>query len=285
MSHHWHNHIMRIGLGKLIRRELQVLVQPGVIEMTLLNRSLLHRLKPRIIKQHLIQSDEVSAVTLAPELLRKLAQSLTSPVWQDAIPTIVLSNAFAHYAVLPWNAQISNKTEHSAYLQHTYMSQFGDASKSWHLSVHEAGFGKASIASGVHKSLLEQLESVFNAAEMPMKAVNPLLMQSTNLALAYLKASKRPQSFWLACVESQRLVLALLVDGDWKSVRNMAAESDLNTQIKTQIQRESVLDASYSQLPILQYGTADIMLPHLMHLPNMLRTDDVVHPILSKWAA
>lgn len=285
MSLHWPETIANIGSNTLYGSELRVLVQPSTIEICLLKRDFLHGFKARIIKQQLIQSDESSTETIAPKLLRKLAQSLTYPAWQSVAPVVVLSNAFVHYAVLPWNAEITNKTERAAYLQHTFVNQFGDTSKHWHLSAYAAGYSKASIASGVNQALLAQLEATFYAAEMPLKVVNPLLMQATNQALAHLRKHKLPQSFWLACVENQHLVLALLMDGDWKSVRNMAAEVDLSAQIKTQIQREAVLDANYAQLPVLQYGVADIAVPHLIRLPNMLQPDDFAHTSQPQWAA
>ncbi len=285
MSLHWSETVMNISFGTLYGSELRVLVEPGAIDVTLLKRDFVHGFKAHVANRLLIKTDAPNTETIAPNLLCKLAESLQNPAWHCAAPMVVLSNAFVHYAMLPWNSEITNKAERAAYLQHVFANQYGELTDHWHLNAHTAGFGMANIASGVNKSLLEQLEATFSATALPLKGVHPLLMQATNQALAHLKTHKLPQSFWLACIENRRLVLALLVNGDWKSVRNMAAETDPSAQIHTLIQREAVLAPDYLQLPVLLHGAADIALPNLIRLSNQMQPDDFAHSIQPKWAA
>lgn len=280
MLPHWSETLMNIGLGTLYGSELRVLLQPNSIELILLKTDFLdgfkskHGFKSKIVKQEIIDvKDETTDVGLLTKLLTKLSDTLQNPIWHKAAPVLVFSNTFMRYAVLPWNAEIKSKQERSAYLQHSFLQHFGVASKNWLLCEHIAGYGKTSIASGVDKDLLKQLEAVFEATNMTLKASYPMLMVSANLALAHIKQYKLPQSFWLADVENNRLTIALIQDGNWKLVRNLQAEQDVGKQIAVAIQRESVvMETSDDTLPVLlhQLDAQLIHVPdtHTIHLQN-----------------
>ncbi len=255
---------MDIGLQGMLGNELRVFLQPNKIELNLLKTGVLgdfrldsfrlDGLKAKVIKQEIIEVENET------QLLAQLSSALQNPIWHKAKPVAVFSSAFTHFAVLPWNVEIKSKQERSAYLQHRFLQHFGDASKDWLLCEHVAGYGKAAIASGIDANFFKQVEAVFAAANMPLKAAHPLLMLAMNQALFYLNQNKLTQSFWLACEENQRLTLALIINSEWKLVRNVPLEANIHGQLRTLIQREMVLENMDKSLFLLNYKDGEIQL-------------------------
>lgn len=278
MLPHWFENIsgafINTGFAALHGSELRVLLQPNKIELHLLKTDVLAGFKTKSIKRQVIEAeDEAPVGKISTKLLTKLGDALQTSIWQKAAPVAVFSNAFVHYAVLGWNAEISGKQERNAYLQHSFLQHFGEASKRWLLCEHLAGYGQMSIASGIDQALFNQVEVVFDKANMPLKAAHPLLMLAMNRAIAYLKINKSGQSFWLACFESERLTMALIVQGEWKLVRNVPLESDADLQLRTLIQRETILQSllenTGAALSVLLYSDGEIRSVELSSLKPM----------------
>ena len=263
MLPHWPETLINIGFCTLYGKEFRVLLQPNKIELRLLKIDFLHGFKAKVIEQ---QTMEVEDETQIPS---QLSSALQNPIWRRYSPVLVLSNAFVRYAVLTWNDEIKTKQERSVYLQHSFLQHFGEVSKHWLLCEHLAGYGQASIASGIDQVLFKQLEAIFAAADMPLKAAHPLLMLAMNQALVYFKKSKLQQSFWLACFESERLALVLIVQGEWKLVHNVSLEPDANLQLHTLIQRETVLENADESLPVLLFADGEIRQVDSRSLPSM----------------
>jgi hypothetical protein len=247
---------MNIDLQGMFGNELQVFLQPNKIELNLLRADgfRLDGFKAKTIHKKIIEVENET------QLFAQLSSALQNPIWRKAKPVAVFSSAFTHFSVLPWNVEIKSKQERSAYLQHRFLQHFGDASKDWRLCEHVDGYGKAAIASGIDANFFEQVEAVFAAANMPLKAAHPLLMLAMNQAIFYLKKNKLAQIFWLACEENQRLTLVLIIDGEWKLVRNVPLETNIHGQLRTLIQREMVLENMEQNLFLLSYKDGEIQL-------------------------
>ena len=283
---HWPETLMNKGLSTLFGSELRVTFCSNTIKLELLKINFVDGLGQKPIIQQTISLDEEPSYTIAPKLLDKLAHMLRDPTWHHAAPVAVFSSALVRYAVLAWNAEITSKQERSVYLQHAFMNNFGDASKDWLMCEHIAGYGKASLASGIDQTLLKQVEAVFEAAGRPLKAAHPLLMLASNQAIGYIKQNKLAHSFWLVCEENQRLVLALIKNGDWQLVRNVAMEVDKEAQLQSLMQREILLSEIESDLPILVYVDDKICLfDDAKHGHSSVQTTQSGKRQIQKWAA
>lgn len=245
--------------GALFRLTLHVLLLPDLIELSLLKREFKGGFRLKVVHRKTLSLDDVPSINtqqaIAPQFLNKLIAELQQPIYQNVKPVVVLSNYFARYLVLDWNEDIKSKQERSAYLKHSFLQHFGDASKDWHLSDSLPAYGKPAIASGVPRALLQSVEAVFETMNLKLAAIHPMLMLAANQALQHLKKHKLEESCWLACVDNCRLTLALIEEGNWKLVNNVSAELDVGNQINTLILRESVMDNTFSTLPIISIGS------------------------------
>lgn len=261
MSQHWLDALMSQGFGTLFGKELRVLVQPNKIELNLYERDFKGGFQFRRIKHNTINfSEQDNACHLNNDALEKLTKVISNKDWHAAKVYIVLSNSFVRYSVLPWRPEITDKAERDAYLQFTFKQNFGDLIKHWHLALHNAGFGKSSLASAIEYELLNQLKTVFQSAQMSIKGIYPLLMLATNQALSFLKINGLSDSFWISCVENQRLNALLVKDGGVVKVWNQHLPNEDSEHIQTFLLRELMLSEDAKLFPILHYGHQEISL-------------------------
>jgi len=241
----WYNALLlRTGL----RDELRILIQPQRLVMLRLK----HRFgNESIIDRHdlaLTPTEEGPDTGLKPmfqDLWRPAVSALRSALsdsrWQQVIPTIVLSSHFVRYAVIPWNAELANAAERDAYLRHCFMLAYGETARHWDLRLSPAGFGQPALASGIGAPLLEAIRIELEQAGLAAHNIHPNLVLAANETLAYLGKKNAGMSLCFVSLEPGRLCLGLVENGQWRSLKSLAAEADVSAQLQALIQRESIM--------------------------------------------
>ena len=242
----------------LFKDELWVFVYPQCMVLLRITRPVRFGLKQQILHKQVIAlpqpvTDKVNEPQAWGALTQHLKQVLADKKWQNTIPIAIVSNQFARYTVIPWNAELAVEAERKAYMQHCFSLAYGEAAKTWDLCMSEPSYGHPAIASGIHHGLLQALHDVFNAENMTLSAVYPQLMLAINQTVSEVKKQKKPLSFWLVAIQSERLCLTLLIDGGWRLVKNVAIETDISAQVSALIQREMVNGNMTNELPVLVY--------------------------------
>jgi hypothetical protein len=242
----------------LFKNELWVFIYPHCTVFLRITRPLSNGLKQQILHKQVVElphnmagkSNEPQDWALLTQHLKKV---LADKKWQGTIPIAIVSNQFARYAVIPWNAELAVETERKAYMQHCFNLVYGETAKAWDLRMSEPSFGCPAIASGINQGLLQALYEGFTMADMTLSAVYPQLMLAINQTISEVKKQKKPLSFWLVAIQSERLCLTLLIDGGWHLIKNVAIETDISAQISALIQREIVNCNVTEELPVLVY--------------------------------
>ena len=250
MSLHW--------FKSLFKDELWVFIYPQCIVFLRITRSIRNGLKQQILHKQVVElpqniTDKINESQTWDVLTQHLKQVLTNKKWQGTTPVAIVSNEFARYAVIPWNAGLAVGTERRAYMQHCFNLVYGETAKTWDLRMSEPNFGHPAIASGINHGLLQALHNIFNAADMALSAVYPQLMLAINQTVSEVKKQKKPLSFWLVAIQSDRICLTLLIDSGWRLVKNVAIETDISTQVSALIQREMVSCNVQDELPVMVY--------------------------------
>lgn len=140
---------------------------------------------------------------------------------QHCSVTVVLSNHFVRYAVVPWSTGLSNPAEEEAYLRHHFGKIHGERAKAWSLRASEAPAGSPRLASAVDTALIEELKSVFaKSGKAKLVSVQPELMEAANRWRDAIPAG----GAWLVLAEPERACLALHGERGWRSVQNAKGE-------------------------------------------------------------
>ncbi len=126
--------------------------------------------------------------------------------------TVVLSNHFVRYVVVPFNAALSGEGEALAYARFHFTRIYGDAAASWHIRVARSGRGTPCLASAVDQALIDALHACFPAgSRQRLVSVQPWLMPAYN--------RQRGKAAWMLLVEPGRACLACAPGGRWVAVQ------------------------------------------------------------------
>ena len=212
-----------IGLKSLFFNELCLFIQPQRIILLQLNRPIKHGLKPLLMHKQIIELPLEVGVNAdfkqQQAIIQALAQLLTCAQYQKTVVSVVLSNHFARYAIIPWDAALTAEFERQAFMQHCFSLAYGEPAKTWNLCMNLPDFGKNTIASAIAQSFLQDLHGVFSDAGVDLMAVHPHLMLAINQTLSQVKKHHQDSSFWLVAVQSGQLCLAVVERGDWRLVK------------------------------------------------------------------
>jgi len=128
--------------------------------------------------------------------------------------TVVLSNHFVRYALVPWSDALAGAAEEEAYVRHHFVRIHGERAKSWALRCSEAPRGAPRLASAVDRELVEALKGACPG----LASVQPWLMAAINR----WRREIPPGGAWLLLAEREpeRACIALHARGAWRSVQN-----------------------------------------------------------------
>lgn len=131
--------------------------------------------------------------------------------------TVVLSNHFVRYALVPWSGALSGPKEEDAYVRHHFTRIHGERAKSWELRWTPSARGAPRLASAIDASLVEALRSTFPAGgKARLASVQPHLMAAYDRCRGAIPAS----GAWLAVTERDRACVALHAQGRLRAIEN-----------------------------------------------------------------
>jgi len=135
--------------------------------------------------------------------------------------TVVLSNHFVRYALLPWNEGLAGEAEELAYARHRFAQVYGEAAaQAWDIRVSPDG-GGPQLACAVDAGLIAGLDEAAAAAGRRLRSVQPYLMAAYN---RWRRALAGPLT-WFVLAEPGRLCLAALQGGRWHDLANLRADA------------------------------------------------------------
>lgn len=184
--------------------------------------------------------------------------------------SVVVSNHFVRYLVIPWDAQIGSIDEYEAYLRIAFENVFGDTAASWTFRSTTEKAGAPRLAAAIDGELDHGLRQL-GAGSLRLVSVQPYLMAAFNA----LSQTLRRQDFFFLLAEPGRACVLAAVDGYWRTARNQTVveESDIPGFVERELR---LLETSHSRVPQLfvhapELGPLKLPLvhgvaPHLLNL-------------------
>lgn len=166
------------------------------------------------------------------------------PVLEDALKdkqyrkcnvTVVLSNAFVHFLLLPWSGRLIDDEEELAFVRHRFAQVHGEASNGWELRWNNRG--ECRIAVGVQKSFLRSIETAISASQSHLSSVQPYLMSASN---RWRRKVKGPNP-WLAIFEPGHVCIASFKNAAWRSFRSLRLPKNFVGELASAFEREVLL--------------------------------------------
>jgi hypothetical protein len=157
----------------------------------------------------------------------------------EASVTVVLSNHFMRYLVLPWQPALTRSSELAALARLRFEQIHGAVVADWTVQLGDAGYGTPLLACAVDTGLVSGVQSLMQQRGLRLTSMQGLLMAAFNrhrqvLAQAAATASAE-QPAALALIEPGRLCLALLAGGQWLSVSTRRIGADAGPVIEQEL--------------------------------------------------
>ncbi|WP_157991441.1 hypothetical protein [Caldimonas tepidiphila] len=150
-----------------------------------------------------------------------LAEALDAGGSGPARLSIVLSNHFVRYAVLPWNEAFTRPAEREALARHRFAEVYGEAASGWRISLSECHWGAGALACAVDEALAEQLVALCAERRLALLEVQPYFMQAFN---RFRRRLGRSGCFCLA--EPGRVCLGVFRKGAWETLHSQRLPAD-----------------------------------------------------------
>lgn len=242
-------------------KELRVLLGPGQVSLSWAQRSFTLRGVRRTVQEaQAVPVESAAAAQPWRPALLALEAALPAAAKGRCAATVVLSNQFLRYALVPWQAGLAGAQEELSYASHCLAGVYGKAALDWEIRLSYQGHGRPQLAGAVDAELLGCLRSMFARPGVALRSIQPHLMAAFNDARSQL----RGRSAWLALLEPSHLCLALLRDGHWSRVRNVRIGGPWRQELAQILEREAFLvdDAAVpNDVYVGDLESADLVLP------------------------
>jgi hypothetical protein len=175
--------------------------------------------------------------------LEVLAAKVFAGELSGADVTVVLSNHFVHYVLVPWSDALNKEEDQLTFARHRLARVHGSLAEGWLLRLSQANSRQPRLACGVDKALIDALNAVMAPIGGRYRSLQPHFMASFNRWRARL--SEQPG--WFVVAEPGLVCLALLQDGEWRSVRTIRIGADWPGELSSVLAREQYLVDSESE--------------------------------------
>jgi hypothetical protein len=188
---------------------------------------------------------------LPPEALWQELNSVLAPLGgQYRHVVVVLSNQYARWQVLPWQAELRSQADKHAYYLHGLQQAFASDMQDWQVRAQAGSYGQATLVNALPAALTEKLHAVLAEYRLPPGIITPAWALSANQALHGLRQQGRPLDGWIICRESGLLTIGCLMQGVWQQVRQLPVGQHWQQTLLQILQREQVMHPARTGLPV-----------------------------------
>lgn len=219
------------------------MLRPDQVMLASTRRELTRRgVKRHVLEEQVLPSDVTPGEMQTGEMpwqgsFQALETALPGLGCDNSHVTVIVSNHFVRYALIPWSDALSNDTEEMAFAQHSFREMYGSDADSWELRINRDSTGMTQLACAVDARLLDGLRGLFSRAGIGLQSIQPHLMDAYNSN----RAALRGKSAWLVIAERGNTCLVLLRDGQWSWVRTIRTGAEWREELPLLLEREELL--------------------------------------------
>lgn len=215
-------------MSLLLRNKLIITFNPQQINMTW------HRNSWRGVKlQQLTFPCGPISSTAWTEPLAILKDAIKQEKFRSSHVSVMLSNHFVRYMLVPWNDMLLRSNEQQPYLQHLFRETYGDMATDYQLRISPAPPGKSRIASAIDNTLMEQLRTTITDAGLRLNSIQPWLMYRFNKQRQQLSR----EGGWFVTVEQGVIGITGIAHGEWQRVQMLRYQHYWQHELHTTLER------------------------------------------------
>lgn len=244
-----------------LHSELRVVICPDQVVLSPLRRILgLRGLRRTIDAPHIVSCNGTTGAPPWHGAVQALETALPGFANGKTAATVILSNHFLRYILVPWHAELADADEDLSLARHCFGRVYGKDALQWELRLNHEAPEASRLACAVDPELLAVLKGVFDSAGIALQSVQPYLMAAFNSCRGHL----RQGSAWFAVLEAGNVCLALLDGGRWSRVRSLRIGSAWADELPLILEREAYLaDSQTVPHEVYLWGAGDGVLPEI----------------------
>jgi hypothetical protein len=188
---------------------------------------------------------------LPPDALWSTLSDVLAPlVDQRWHVVVVLSNQYARWLVLPWQAEIRSQADLAAYYRHGLQQAFASDGQDWQIQAQPGGYGQPILLNALPVALMQQLQTVLATHRLLPGIITPAWTLAANLALQVMRQQGLPAEGWIVCRETGSLTVACLLQGYWQHIRQVPVDSQWQQTLHQLLLREQAIHPARADLPV-----------------------------------
>jgi hypothetical protein len=207
-----------------------------------------------------LRADAACVEPTAVGAAQALSGLLARPEIGSGQLTVLLSNHFVRYLLVPWRAEVGSPAELTAFAEICCDQVFGSEPGRRILITSREKASSPRLAAVLDGTFLDALHSAVNASSLGLASVQPYLSAAFNC----MRVSFSRSNFVFVVAEPNRTCMLVSIDGCWSSVRASAGE-DRPQALADLIEREALLlgVAEEDMPPVFVHAPrhADLKLP------------------------
>jgi hypothetical protein len=234
------------------RDEVRIALCPDRVTLARVSR----RWRPEVTAKHVVHCSAAGTSDWKP-CLEALRQALPEPFLRNADASVVISNHFVRYAMVPWSEHLVSDDEKRAWVKHHFVELFGELAGATEYRWSDDRPDTACVASAVDGEFVSAIRAAFEPTSLRLRSVQPYLMAVFNRWKPHAKRN----SAWFLVVESGRACIAAVANGEWRTITSKKIGLDWRAELPLVLGRELLL-ANDSSAPavILAYAPEDAKL-------------------------
>ena len=167
--------------------------------------------------------------------LATLGGLLEPPKRLSAPVTVILSNHFVRYIVLPWSAELVTQAEETNFASARFVQVFGENARQWSIRTCDAPAGMERVSAATDAALLDALTRTIDESKLKLASCEPAFMAQFNASRHHIG-----DNAWLVSAEHGRILLACIDQGRWRSVRTRPLNGPV-IELRDLLEQERVL--------------------------------------------
>jgi hypothetical protein len=198
------------------------------------------------------------------EALQQAVQELRS---QKLDATVVFSNHFVRYALVPWSEHLVSEEEKLAWVRHHFIELYGEPAVPADYRWSEGPPDTPCVATAVDSELLAHIRAVLEPTSLRLRSIQPYLMAVFNR----IRRQVKKDPIWIVIPETGRVCVAAIANGEWRTITSTGIGPDWHAELSLLIERQLLL-SDETPAVVLAYG-ADMERLDLAHISDVpLRT-------------
>lgn len=148
--------------------------------------------------------------------------------------TVVLSNHFVRYTLLPWSENLASESEWDGFAAHRFASIYGAAASDSSIRISPAPSGAPRLASAIDPDLVQGVIESFRQSKITLQSIQPYLMAAFNRLCRLLPK----EQVWLMLQEPGLVTLGFTENRKLRHVRLRRFDPAGGDSLATLLERE-----------------------------------------------